>query len=248
MDRATTLEGRLGRMAPPDQITARINSVALGIPGRGQAVGINDQGPGPEASRSRTRPVGTTPFEPAGLKTPALKTPPLEAASLGAATLGASTAIRASALGPSLKATARTAVVGLALSNRALAEGTVGREALCRTTIRPAVAIGTVTVPTALERPPFTPAAGALGTGIAAGLVAGDAAGCRGSGFTPGVAGSLTAFTGTIAAPFRFGTAEAGWASSPAAAAPHPLVRTAFKSWAHGVVFRRLWIVLLQVI
>ena len=238
VNRPATLQGGLGRVASPDQVRAGVNAVALGLTRGREAVGIHDQGLGREAARA---PTGT--FKPGSPKTAPFRTAPGGAASLESAPLGTATPEAASFRAPPLKAAPlrttalktaclRTTCIGTAcIGTACLKPGPLGPATLNPTDIGPA-AHGTAPIPAtglgppvvglAVERRAFAPAAGSITTPLPARLVA-------------------------IASPFGLGTTEAGGASSPAAPAPRPLVRTAFKSWAHGVS-RWLWIDLLQVI
>jgi hypothetical protein len=240
-------------MASPDQVSAGVDAMALGLTGRGQAGGIHDEGLGRETARPATRafkpgPLRAGSFIPGSLISGSAKPAPLRAAPIGsspieATPLGTSTSEPAAVRATALKATPlrtpslKTASLGPAsLKSGPLGTTTLKSGPLGTATLKPAgigapahrtahvttAGLGPAVVGLAVQGGPFAPAAGAVRTALPAGLV-------------------------TVASPFGLRTTEAGGAPCPAAPGPRPLVRTAFKSWAHGVS-RWLWIVLLQVI
>jgi hypothetical protein len=230
-------------MASPDQVSAGVDAMALGLTGRGKAGGIHDEGLGRETARPATRafkpgPLRARSFIPRSPISGSAKPAPLRAAPIGsspieATPLGTSTSKPAAVRATPLKATTlrtpplKTASLGPAtlktgpLGSATLKPTGIGAPAH-RTAHVTTAGLGPAVVGLAVQRGPFAPAAGAVRTALPAGLV-------------------------TVASPFGLRTTEAGGAPCPAAPGPRPLVRTAFKSWAHGVS-RWLWIVLLQVI
>jgi hypothetical protein len=233
-------------MPSPDQVRAGVDAMALGLPRGGEAVGIHDQGLGREAARPPTGSFKTRPFKPGSPKTAPFRTAAIGAASLESTPLGTplgtpapeAAPFGAAAFGaPPLKPAPlwTTALVTACLGAACIKAGGLGPATLnptnvgasahgtaYRTAPIPAAGLGSPVVGLAVQRWAFAPAARSIATALPSGLVA-------------------------ITSPFRLRTTEAGWASCPAASSPHPLVRTAFKSWAHGVS-GWLWIVLLQVI
>ena len=121
----TTFKGRLGWMASPDQVGAGVNAVALRIATGGEAVGIDNQGLGREASWRRAPTFEPATFRSGAVESPTVSTASFEAGAIGTApcktaTIGASCCIGAPTLGTTFKTATRPAVVGLAIGGTAI--------------------------------------------------------------------------------------------------------------------------------
>jgi hypothetical protein len=258
-------------MAAPHQIGRGLHAEALGFTGRLLARRIhNDRAAGETITGAITRAVTE------GLGTEGLssKGPAAGWAITGATGPGGPISkgtLAEGAVGGRLVAEGALAVGAItkrpiparrAITEGTLPEGTIAAGALAEGTVTAGARAAGATTETALTRTAATPLPTATSGGTALKTAGAISAGTTLKPTGPG-AGAVIASrirTGTTAGfattlgpplgtpPFPLAGLEATGARRPLAPAARPLIRTAFKTWAHGVGRRRLWIVLLQVI